>query len=228
MNINTIKHFFIGIYLTNKYGLKLKKVSKNSEKKALRVAYAKDQLDALNIKVKVLNPQKIPQSGQFLLVSNHRSIIDPPIIELALEKSEIFGLWISKKELYNNPFFGVFVRNAGSVLVDRDKQHMGGFFKDIKKGVKEGSSIFIFPEGTRNKTNKPLGEFKEGYRLISLKNRLPILPIYIKTNAGASLKNALKSNKKEQIIEVVIGDIIDYKNKEDLNKVYKEMFNIKG
>ena len=226
MNLNTIKHFFIGIYLTNFYGLKLKKVKDIKSKKELRIKYAKAQLDALNIKIDVKNPEKIPPNGQFLLVSNHKSIIDPPIIEIALENSDIFGLWIAKKELYNNPFFGVFVRNAGSILVDRDKQHMGGFFKDIKQGVSNGSSIFIFPEGTRNKTNKPIGEFKDGYRLISLKNRLPILPIYIKTNAGKSLKDALKNNKKQQTIQVVIGDIIDYKNRDDLNEVYKKMFKL--
>jgi 1-acyl-sn-glycerol-3-phosphate acyltransferase len=228
MNITTIKHFFIGIFLTNKYGLKLKKVSTNAQKKALRVAYAKDQLNALNIKVKVLNPQKIPQDGQYLLASNHKSIIDPPIIELALEDSNIFGLWISKKELYNNPFFGIFVRNAGSVLVDRDKKSMGGFFKDIKKGVESGCSIFIFPEGTRNKTEQSIGEFKEGYRLISLKNRLPILPIYIKTDARVALQNALKDDKTPQIIEVELGDIIDYRSKDDLSSKYKEMFKIEG
>jgi len=226
LNLNTIKHFFIGIYLTNFYGLKLKKAKDIKSKKELRIKYAKAQLDALNIKIDVKNPEKIPPNGQFLLVSNHKSIIDPPIIEIALENSDIFGLWIAKKELYNNPFFGVFVRNAGSILVDRDKQHMGGFFKDIKQGVSNGSSIFIFPEGTRNKTNKPIGEFKDGYRLISLKNRLPILPIYIKTNAGKSLKDALKNNKKQQTIQVVIGDIIDYKNRDDLNEVYKEMFKL--
>jgi 1-acyl-sn-glycerol-3-phosphate acyltransferase len=228
MNITTIKHFFIGIFLTNKYGLKLKKVSTNAQKKELRVSYAKSQLSALNIKIKVLNPQKIPKSGQYLLVSNHKSIIDPPIIELALEDSDIFGLWISKKELYNNPFFGVFVRNAGSVLVDRDKKHMSSFFKDIKSGVDNGCSIFIFPEGTRNKTDKAIGEFKEGYRLISLKNRLPILPVFIKTDAKIALENALKNDKIPQTIEVEFGDIIDYKSKEDLNKVYKEIFNLQG
>jgi len=226
LNLNTIKQFFIGIYLTNYYGLKLKRVNSINSKKKLRIEYAYKQLNALNIEIKVLNPQKIPKDGKFLLVSNHKSIIDPPIIEIALENSSIFGLWVAKKELYNNPFFGMFVRNAGSVLVDRDKQHMGSFFKDVKKGVENESSIFIFPEGTRNKTDKPIEKFKDGYRLIALKNRLPILPVYIKTDAGSTLKKAIQNNKEKQIIEVVIGDIIDYKNKSDLNKVYKEMFNI--
>jgi len=196
------------------------------EKKKLRLDYARAQLSALNIKVTVENPEKIPREGQYLLLSNHRSIIDPPIIEVALQDTTLFGLWISKKELYNSPFFGLFVRNAGSVLLDREKSQMGGFFADIKKGVAKGSSIFIFPEGTRNKTDKPLGAFKEGSRIIALKNRLPILPVYIKTHAGETLKAAIQNDKTPREITVVFGDLIDYKSRENLEERYKAMFGI--
>jgi len=196
------------------------------EKKRLRLAYAKTQLSGLNIEIKVENPENLPEEGQYLLVSNHRSIIDPLIIEVALEETKIFGLWVSKKELYNSFFFGLFVRNAGSVLLDREKSQMSGFFSDVKKGVRKGSSIFIFPEGTRNQTDKPLSTFKEGSRIIALKNRLPILPVYIKTNAGEALKNALKDNTHKQELTIVIGDIIDYKEKGNLETLYREKFSL--
>ncbi len=196
------------------------------EKKKLRLAYAKAQLDALNIKIKIKNADKLPQEGQYLLVSNHRTIIDPPIIELVLENTKIFGLWVSKKELYNSFFFGLFVRNAGSVLLDREKSQMSGFFADIKKGVKEGSSIFIFPEGTRNKTGAALTPFKEGSRIIALKNRLPMLPVYIKGNAETVLKDAIYDSRQKKEITVIIGDMIDYKEKGDLEILYRERFSL--
>ncbi len=196
------------------------------EKKKLRLAYSKAQLDVLNIEIKVENAEKLPKEGQYLLVSNHRTIIDPPIIEIALEDTKIFGLWVSKKELYNSFFFGLFVRNAGSVLLDREKSQMSGFFSDIKKGVKEGSSIFIFPEGTRNKTDAPLTPFKEGSRIIALKNRLPMLPVYIKGNAAQVLKDAINDSSEKREITIVIGDLIDYKEKTDLETVYRERFSL--
>ena len=224
MNLNSIKHLLYGLYLTNSYGIKLGKVSDPKEKTRLRLSYAKRQLAALNITVTVVNPEKVPQGGQYLLMSNHRSIIDPPIIEVALENSGIFGLWVSKKELYNSPFFGIFVRNGGSILLDREKSQMGGFFADVKRGVAEGSSIFIFPEGTRNKTEAPLGSFKKGSQIIALKNRLPILPVHIQTHAGETLKAAVKENKTAREIRVVFGDLIDYKSRDDLEERYKEMF----
>ena len=196
------------------------------EKKKLRLAYSNAQMDALNIKIKVDNLEKLPQDGQYLLLSNHRTIIDPPIIEVALKDTKIFGLWVSKKELYNSIFFGLFVRNAGSILLDREKSQMGGFFSDIKKGVKEGSSIFIFPEGTRNKTDAPLTPFKEGSRIIALKNRLPMLPVYIKGNAAQVLKDAINDSSEKREITIVIGDLIDYKEKTDLETVYRERFSL--
>ena len=226
MNLGTIKHLFIGLYLTNSYGLKLRKVKEPTEKKKLRLAYAKAQLSALNVTVRVENPEAIPPEGTYLLVSNHRSIIDPPILEVALGNTALFGLWVSKKELYNSPFFGLFVRNAGSILLDREKSQMGGFFLDIKKGVSEGSSIFIFPEGTRNKTKQTLGVFKDGSRIIALKNRLPILPVYIKTNAGETLKAAIKNDKEPREIRVVFGELLDYKSRENLEEAYRRVFGI--
>jgi 1-acyl-sn-glycerol-3-phosphate acyltransferase len=226
VTLTAIKHLFYGLYLTNTYGWRLRRTADPQEKLRLRRAYAKAQLAALNITVTVANPETVPDNGQYLLISNHRSIIDPPIIEMALLDREIFGLWVSKKELYNSPFFGLFVRNAGSVLLDREKSQMGGFFKDIKKGVSEGSSIFIFPEGTRNKTQAPLGEFKDGSRIIALKNRLPILPVYIETDAGQTLKRALESDKTPREIVVRFGELIDYKSRESLETRYREIFGL--
>ena len=103
---------------------------------------------------------------------------------------------------------------------------MSGFFLDIKQAVKRGESIFIFPEGTRNKTDKKLTTFKEGSRIIALKNRLPILPVYIETNAGKAFENVINDSKLKQEITVVIGDLIDYKNRENLEMLYREMFDL--
>ena len=109
MNLTAIKHLFYSLYLTNSYGWRLRKVSDPQERLKQRIAYAKAQLSALNIKVSIKNPEMTPTHTQCLLISNHRSIIDPPIIEIALEGTGILGLWISKKELYNSLFFGLFV-----------------------------------------------------------------------------------------------------------------------
>jgi len=226
VTFNAVKQLFYGLYLTNSFGFRLRNIKDPMEIKRLRLGYSQAQLDTLHISVKMENQDKLPQNGQYLVMINHKSIIDPPIVEVALKETEIFGPWISKKELYNSFFFGLFVRNAGSILLDREKSQMSGFFADIKASVKRGESIFIFPEGTRNKTDKQLTAFKEGSRIIALKNRLPILPLYIKTDADKALKNALSDSKLAQEVTIVIGDIIDYKEKTNLETLYREMFSL--
>ena len=211
-------------YLTNKYGFKLKKAKTSQERIDLRLEYSQVLLKKLNIEIEVLNKEKLPQDGQYLLISNHRSIIDPLIIETALKDTKVDGFWIAKKELYNSFFFGTFVRNAGCVLLDREASNMASFFKDTKKIVKEGHSIYIFPEGTRNKENTPLSSFKEGSRIIALKNRLPIFPVYIKSNANEILKEAILNRTKNLKIQILIGEIIDYKDKSSLEENYRKQF----
>ncbi|PIF03859.1 MAG: 1-acyl-sn-glycerol-3-phosphate acyltransferase [Arcobacter sp.] len=224
MNFKQISIALYATYLTNRYGLKLKKVKTSKEIFDLRLEYAHILLNKLNISVKVKNKEKIPKDGQYLLISNHRSIIDPLIIELALENSNINGYWVAKKELYNSFFFGTFTRNAATLLLNRDAVNMTPFFKEIKSIVRMGSSIFIFPEGTRNKEDIPLAPFKEGSRIIALKNRLPILPVYIKSNANEVLKEAIVKRTKNLTVEIEIGDIIDYKDKTPLEENYKKQF----
>lgn len=227
MTLNQIKMAIYATYITNFYGFKLKFAKSVQEKKQLRLEYSQRLLGKLSLEVKVINPEKIPSSGQFLLASNHRSVIDPLIIEILLKESQIFGHWISKKELYNSFFFGLFVRNAGTILLDREQSQMGSFFTEIKEATRSGNSIFIFPEGTRNKSDSELGEFKDGSRIIALKNRLDILPVYIRTNADKELMASLKEEAQTRVIEVEVGDIISYREKnESLQETFYREFKI--
>ena len=226
MNLKLISMAFYATYLTNKFGFLLKNEKNKEKKMLLREEYSKTLFKKLKLNVNVINKEKLPQDGKYLLISNHRSIVDPLIIETALKDTKIRGFWIAKKELYNSFFFGMFTRNAGSILLDREAKNMAPFFKDIKEVVKDENSIYIFPEGTRNKENTPLSSFKEGARVIALKNRLPILPVYIKTNANEVLKEAINKRDEELTIDIEIGDLIDYKDKTSLEENYRRIFNL--
>ncbi len=104
---------------------------------------------------------------------------------------------------------------------------MGGFFSDIKEYVKQGQSIYIFPEGTRNKSKNEIGDFKEGARIIAIKNRIDILPVFIRSNANEALMSSLKSGKKHFTVDIEVGDIISYKDKSlPFEEAYKKQFKI--
>jgi len=227
MTFNQLKIAIYATYLTNIYGYKLKKVSTAKEKKRLRTEYSQKLLSKLNVEIKVINEQNIPKDGKYLLISNHRTIIDPTIIEVATKNSDIFGHWIAKKELYNSFFFGMFVRSAGTVLLDRESSQMSGFFKDIRRVVKAGDSIYIFPEGTRNQSEKPLTEFKGGAEKIAKLNKIDILPAYIKNRADNILYDAIKDSSTHRVIEIEFGELISYKdNIDSIEDLYKQRFKI--
>lgn len=205
----------------------MRNATTNAEKKKFRLEYAETLLSKLNIKLSFSGLKKINNDGQYLIISNHRSVIDPLIVELALKETNVFGYWIAKKELYNSFFFGAFVRNFGSIQLDRDAKQMNSLFSEIKTHVSNGDSICIFPEGTRNKSNNTLGEFKRGSSIIARKSNLDVLPIYIKTNTNDILMTSLNKSAKDLIIDVEIGDIIPYEKKsKSLEESYKSMFGI--
>jgi 1-acyl-sn-glycerol-3-phosphate acyltransferase len=227
MTFNQLKMAVYATYLTNLFGYRLKKVSTSQEKKVLRTEYSKTLLEKLNIEIKVINQEKIPKEGQYLLVSNHRTIIDPTIIEIAMQNTSIHGHWIAKKELYDSFFFGMFVRNGGTILLDRESSQMSGFFKDIRKVVKSGDSVYIFPEGTRNQSDQALGEFKGGAEKIAKMNKIDMLPVHIKNRADKILSDALIDSSQRRVIEVEFGDLIEFKDaSESCENLYKQRFNI--
>jgi 1-acyl-sn-glycerol-3-phosphate acyltransferase len=227
LTLNQIKSAIYALFLTNKYGIKLRKVHDPVEVTRLRLEYAEVLLSKLNISVEVEGAEKIDQGGQYLILSNHRSVIDPLVVEIALKNKDIPSLWIAKKELFNSFFFGSFTRNAGSILLDRDSKQMGSFFKDIKTRVEQGYSINVFPEGVRNKENSILSEFKNGSEVIAMKNRLQILPVFIKDNANAVLMEAIKYNTRDLKVTIEVGDLIDYKDRSrTLEESYRHRFDI--
>lgn len=227
MTLNQIKQAIYALYLTNKVGFRLRKRHTAAEMTEARLEYAETLLARLNISVDVESAERATQGGQYLVVSNHRSIIDPLIVEVALKHKGIDTLWVAKKELYNSFFFGMFTRYAGTVLLDRDSNHMSSFFKDVKTNVANGYSICVFPEGTRNKSDNQLAEFKEGSQIIAMKNRLPILPVFIKSNANAILMDSLKNKTKDLKVVIEVGEEIDYKDRSaTLEELYRARFNI--
>lgn len=193
----------------------------------LRLEYSEVLLSKLNISVEVIGREKIGQGAQYLLLSNHRSIIDPLVIDVALKNKGIVSFWIAKKELFNSFFFGSFARNGGTIALDRDSKQMSSFFKQVKAKVEQGYTINVFPEGARNKDDAILSEFKKGSEVIAMKNKLPILPVFIRTNTSDVLMDSVKYNTKDLKVTIEVGDFIDYKDRSrTLEESYRHRFNI--
>ncbi|ABM71375.1 putative 1-acyl-sn-glycerol-3-phosphate acyltransferase [Prochlorococcus marinus str. MIT 9515] len=123
---------------------------------------------------KLLGREHIPQKGSFILVSNHGSLLDPPILGHAVGRNISF---MAKSELFRIPLLGFIIRSCGAYPVKRgivDKTTI----KIACEKLSNNNSIGIFIDGTRQKdgrVNKP----KQGAALLSFKNQKMLLPVAI-------------------------------------------------
>jgi 1-acyl-sn-glycerol-3-phosphate acyltransferase len=111
---------------------------------------------------------------QYIFVANHISYMDiPPIVVTAKQPIRVLG----KYEMVKIPIFGSIYR-AAVILVDRrDAERRAKSVRALKAAIKHGISIFIFPEGTFNETDKPLKEFYDGAFRIAIETQTPIKPL---------------------------------------------------
>ena len=127
-------------------------------------------------KVTVTGKEHIPDEA-VLYVGNHRSYFDIVAGYASIDGSCGF---VAKKELGKIPLLNTWMTTISCLLLDRENVKEG--LKTILQGVeqvKNGTSVWIFPEGTRSKEEGML-EFKEGSMKIAEKSGCAIIPVAIK------------------------------------------------
>jgi len=122
----------------------------------------------------LIGRENIPQKDSFIMVSNHGSLLDPPLLGHALGRNISF---MAKAELFKIPFLGFIIKACGAYPVKRgiaDKNTI----KTACKKLLNNNSIGIFIDGKRQKNgrvNKP----KQGAALLAFKNQKLLLPVAI-------------------------------------------------
>ncbi|MBN22233.1 MAG: 1-acyl-sn-glycerol-3-phosphate acyltransferase [Bdellovibrionaceae bacterium] len=138
--------------------------------------------------------QKLPES--YVLVANHQSALDVVVYAKIYPQNMVC---IGKKEIRWIPFFGWFFWMGGNLFLDRKNQMKSvGALKSVAAQVrKEKKSVWIFPEGTRNTSEKPLLPFKKGAFHLAIDAGIPVVPwVSSRTTHLFSSKNfILKSGK---------------------------------
>tara|TARA_B100001175_G_scaffold317546_1_gene334903 strand:- start:105 stop:806 length:702 start_codon:yes stop_codon:yes gene_type:complete len=156
-------------------------------------------LCSLDWEVKGLS--NIPNSP-VIVISNHQGQWESLYLQTLIHPISS----IIKQELLLIPFFGWALAFMSPIPINRKNkfQSLRKVIDEANKRLNDGSSVLIFPEGTRIKPENGIAEFSNSCGLLSVKNNIPILPIC--HNSGKFWENK-KFIKKSGLINVRIGPL---------------------
>ncbi|MZH03078.1 MAG: 1-acyl-sn-glycerol-3-phosphate acyltransferase [Nitrospinae bacterium] len=173
------------------------------------------------VKVEIEGLENILKNRPQIFVSNHQGYFD------------IFALsgylpvqirWVAKSSLFKIPFLGGSMKASGYIPVERGdrKKAYEAFNKTLEK-IKEGSSIIIFPEGTRSEDGT-IGPFKKGSNLIASRSKSPMIPVTITGSRDIIKKGSasITPGSVRVIISPPVEPIDDKKENEEVLQSIRE------
>ena len=141
-------------------------------------SWAKQLLELIgaNYKVEYNVPIELETGRSYILMSNHQSYYDIPLLYMTIPDKANLRM-IAKKELYRIPLWGRGLKTAEFISIDRsDHEKSMESMEAAKEKMKSGIMIYVAPEGTRSRDGK-LGEFKKGGFLLAIQTESIIIPI---------------------------------------------------
>lgn len=128
-----------------------------------------------------------PRNEARIIVSNHLSLVDIPVVF----RTFLHFKWVSKSENFKIPFVGWNMYMNRYIKLDRGSNKSNAkMMRSCEAALNSGSSVFIFPEGTRSSNGKVSG-FKRGAFELARRTGKPIQPIVIAGSAEALPKKGL-------------------------------------
>jgi 1-acyl-sn-glycerol-3-phosphate acyltransferase len=127
--------------------------------------------------LRVTGLENVPRTGSLLIVANHQSNFDPPLLAAILPRKVWF---LAKREVFINGLARWFLLSSGVHPVNRQSVDAGAYRWIISR-LQAGEAVIMFPEGTRNRGG--MGAGMAGVAQIALRTGTPVLPVGIEGTA---------------------------------------------
>jgi 1-acyl-sn-glycerol-3-phosphate acyltransferase len=121
---------------------------------------------------RVFHRERFPRTGGFLLLANHQSYLDPPLVGMIVPRQINY---LARETLFKNKLFAWLIRSLDAIPIDREGLGISGL-KETLRRLKRGEVVLLFPEGTRS----PDGEMqplKPGFSALVDRADVPIVPV---------------------------------------------------
>ncbi len=119
--------------------------------------------------------ENLPESGAYLIATNHASHLDPPLIGSQVSRQICF---FARKTLWKPGFASWWLDTVGTIPVDRDGGQAFGAIKRVLRALREDKVLILFPEGTRSPDGN-LQTPKPGVGMIVCSTQVPVVPVRI-------------------------------------------------
>jgi 1-acyl-sn-glycerol-3-phosphate acyltransferase len=155
-------------------------------------------------KIRIEGREKGLKETPFVIISNHQSILDILLINCLRYRFK----WISKIENMKIPVLGWYLRMADYIIINRgDKESKEEMMDKSYQCLKGGTSIMMFPEGTRS-VDGEIGFFKRGAFQLAINAHVPILPVVLDGSGGVLPKHGLIFTTGHKIMIKVLDPVM--------------------
>ena len=125
-------------------------------------------------RVRYSGRRHIPSEGGVLVVSNHQSHLDPPLVGIGCPR---LMNYLARDSLFRFAPFGRFIHSINAIPIDREGIGLAGI-KEALKRLKRGEMVLIFPEGTRSSDGE-IAPFRPGFTTLAVRSKAAILPVAV-------------------------------------------------
>ena len=153
--------------------------------------------------VRFVGQERIPRKGGVLIVANHASILDIPLLGCGIRRHVSF---MGRHNLFPIPILNPLLQRLGWIPIQQDRFDRKGF-RRAERLLRDGHAVAIFPEGARTETGQ-LGEGKPGFATLVAKTGCHVLPAYIHGTFEALPIGARWVSFRP--VTVVYGELIDF------------------